>query len=146
MKEQKGITLVALVITIIVLLILAGVSIAALGGQNGILTNASKSKQENAIGEAKDIVAMAINESINAYYSVTYNGATDAKVVQGKMGDTAINYINDQKSRANGVDITVSASTVPADGTVTITIKTTDKNPKTVSATLDEDAVLGSWR
>lgn len=38
MKERRGITLIALVITIIVLLILAGVSIAMLTGDNGILT------------------------------------------------------------------------------------------------------------
>ena len=44
MKDQKGITLVALVITIIVLLILAAVSIAALSGQNGILTKCSDSE------------------------------------------------------------------------------------------------------
>ncbi len=37
MKKQKGITLIALVITIIVLLILAGISIATLTGENGIL-------------------------------------------------------------------------------------------------------------
>lgn len=37
LKEKKGITLIALVITIIVLLILAGVSIAMLTGDNGIL-------------------------------------------------------------------------------------------------------------
>ena len=45
MKNTKGITLIALVITIIVLLILAGVSIAMLTGSNGILTQASNSKQ-----------------------------------------------------------------------------------------------------
>ena len=44
-KNMKGITLIALVITIIVLLILSGVSIAMLTGQNGILTQAQKSKQ-----------------------------------------------------------------------------------------------------
>ena len=43
-KKERGITLIALVITIIVLLILAGVSIAMLTGQNGILTQANKSK------------------------------------------------------------------------------------------------------
>ena len=42
--EVKGITLIALVITIIVLLILAGVSIAMLTGQNGILTQAQNAK------------------------------------------------------------------------------------------------------
>ena len=44
-KEERGITLIALVITVIVLLILAGVSIAMLTGNNGILTQAQKSKQ-----------------------------------------------------------------------------------------------------
>jgi hypothetical protein len=43
MKNQKGITLVALVITIIVLLILAGVSISLVVGDNGILTKATDS-------------------------------------------------------------------------------------------------------
>ena len=44
-KENKGITLIALVITIIVLLILAGVSIAALSGENGILLKAKEAKE-----------------------------------------------------------------------------------------------------
>ena len=46
-EAQKGITLIALVITIIVLLILAGVSIAMLTGQNGILTQAQNAKTTN---------------------------------------------------------------------------------------------------
>ena len=48
MTNNKGITLIALVITIIVLLILAGVSIAMLTGQNGILTQANSSKSTTA--------------------------------------------------------------------------------------------------
>ena len=49
MKEQKGITLVALVITIIILLILAGISIAALN-DSGLFTkaNEAKNKSDNA--------------------------------------------------------------------------------------------------
>ena len=43
-KSINGITLIALVITIIVLLILAGVSIATLTGENGILTRANNAK------------------------------------------------------------------------------------------------------
>ena len=42
-NNQKGITLVALVITIIVLLILAGVTLAALSGENGILVRGRES-------------------------------------------------------------------------------------------------------
>ena len=46
MRKTNGITLIALVITIIVLLILAGVSIAMVTGDNGILTQAAKAKEE----------------------------------------------------------------------------------------------------
>lgn len=46
MKNEKGITLVALVVTIIVLLILAGVSITMVAGDNGIATKAQKAKKE----------------------------------------------------------------------------------------------------
>ena len=49
LKERKGITLIALVITIIILLILASVSIAMLTGENGILTQANKAKNETEI-------------------------------------------------------------------------------------------------
>ena len=47
MNKQRGITLIALVITIIVLLILAGVTIATLGGEDGILKNAKKAENRN---------------------------------------------------------------------------------------------------
>ncbi len=56
--NEKGITLIALVITIIILLILAGVSIAMLTGDNGILTQAKKADVETrgaAVEEAKDL-------------------------------------------------------------------------------------------
>lgn len=45
-KRERGITLIALVITIIVLLILAGVSIAMITGDNGILTQAQIAKED----------------------------------------------------------------------------------------------------
>lgn len=58
MEKQKnnGITLIALVITIIVLLILAGVSIATLTGDNGILTKASEASKQTEIAEVKEKV------------------------------------------------------------------------------------------
>ena len=42
MSNKRGITLIALIVTIIVLLILAGVSIAVLTGENGILNRATE--------------------------------------------------------------------------------------------------------
>ena len=47
MKNNKGITLIALVITIIVLLILAGITIAMLTGDNGLLTRSQNSANDN---------------------------------------------------------------------------------------------------
>ncbi len=60
-KRNKGITLIALVITIIVLLILAGVTIATLTGDNGILTKASQAGEQTQIGEEKEAIIMAYN-------------------------------------------------------------------------------------
>ena len=47
-KKETGITLIALVITVIVLLILAGVTIAALSGDNGILKRATEAKKKQS--------------------------------------------------------------------------------------------------
>lgn len=52
--KNKGITLIALVITIIILLILAGITIATLTGQNGLLKNAKTAKETYTIEEAKE--------------------------------------------------------------------------------------------
>ena len=51
---NKGITLIALVITIIVLLILAGVSISMLTGDNGILTQAKLAKEKTEEAQRKE--------------------------------------------------------------------------------------------
>ena len=48
-EKEKGITLIALVITIIVLLILAGVSIAMLTGDNGIITRANEASEKTKL-------------------------------------------------------------------------------------------------
>ncbi len=59
-KNNKGITLIALVITIIILLILAGISIATLTGENGILTKANTGKEETQKMSAKEKVQIAV--------------------------------------------------------------------------------------
>ena len=59
-KNSKGITLIALVITIIVLLILAGVSIAMLTGENGVLTQANRAKASQIEGQVEEEVKLAV--------------------------------------------------------------------------------------
>ena len=65
LKTNKGITLIALVITIIVLLILAGVTIATLTGDNGILTKAQNAKTQNDKATVKEKVDLAIAASLD---------------------------------------------------------------------------------
>lgn len=72
MKGNKGITLIALVITIIVLLILAAVSIAMLSGENSILNKASESSVANALGAAKDSCALIAAQEVTNYYDLIY--------------------------------------------------------------------------
>ena len=62
-QNTRGITLIALVITIIVLLILAGVSIAMLTGQNGILTQAQNAKQTTEKSAEQEKVQIAASSS-----------------------------------------------------------------------------------
>ena len=59
-KNELGITLIVLTITIIVLLILAGVTIAALTGDNGILTRASDAREQTQRATAEEKVAVEV--------------------------------------------------------------------------------------
>ena len=61
-ESEKGITLIALVITIIVLLILAAVSIAMLTGENGILSKASNAKEKHLIAQYEEELNLCIME------------------------------------------------------------------------------------
>ena len=64
LEEKRGITLIALVITIIVLLILAGVTIATLTGDNGILTKAQEASEDTKRANAEEQVKLAVAASI----------------------------------------------------------------------------------
>ena len=53
MHRKNGITLIALVVTIIVLLILAGITISLVFGSNGVIQKAQDSKEQTEIGEMR---------------------------------------------------------------------------------------------
>ena len=61
---NKGITLIALVITIIILLILAGIAISTLTGENGVLSKAKKAKEEHLIEQYREEINLIILEEI----------------------------------------------------------------------------------
>lgn len=79
LKQNKGITLVALVITIIVLLILAGVSISLVVGDNGVLTQAKGSSDASKVGQMKEALGLAIEDCQTQYFNKYTTDAT-AKV------------------------------------------------------------------
>lgn len=54
MKKNKGITLIALVVTLVILLVLAGITIAALRGENGLLSKTKQAREKYSISEAKE--------------------------------------------------------------------------------------------
>ncbi len=102
--SNKGITLIALVITIIVLLILAGVSIAMLTGENGVLTKATESKEETEIGQEKEEIKMA--------YAAAKTGKVD-KIAE----DVTEDELNAELTKMN------SKGTASEDGELTVTFE-----------------------
>ncbi len=112
-EAQKGITLIALVITIIVLLILAGVSIAMLTGQNGILTQANNAKNETELASAKEKVELAVIGAISQ--------TRDGTLTVGKLRTELANYGGTVEGDTFPVTATVDGKsfTVDANGNVT---------------------------
>ena len=66
MKKNNGITLIALVVTIVVLLILASISIGVLTGDNGIINQAKQGKEETEISEEKEIINISVTQAMDA--------------------------------------------------------------------------------
>ena len=75
-NQNKGITLIALVVTIIVLLILAGISINMLTGQNGILNRAGEAKEKTETANKDEQRKLAQAEALMNTEKTTYKGLT----------------------------------------------------------------------
>ena len=111
MKNKKiaGITLIALVITIIVLLILAGVSIATLTGQNGILSKATSAKAETNEAAAREKVQLA------AMSSFGQDGKFDSAIFQEeieRLGGNVVSADDEQiVVEVEGFEATIDADT-----------------------------------
>lgn len=110
MKNQKGITLIALVITIIVLLILAAVSIAMLTGDDGILSNAQKAQTETVTKSNEEVLKLAVSDVIADYYANGNTGAPSIDVtalknsitsVSNDYGEDEVTAIDDEENEGN---------------------------------------------
>ena len=124
--NNKGITLIALVITIIVLLILAGVSIAMLTGQNGILTQASNAKSDTA--KAEIAVQAAYAQKVADGSGVASAALTGTEV--------ATQYNTDNGSglaSASDNTLTIKASSAEGAQTYTVTLTAAGKSFQAVT-------------
>ena len=128
MKEQKGITLIALVITIIVLLILAGISIAMLTGNNGLLTKANDAKSETSKAEVIERINMELNA---AYADVLSGDITSFDGYGDKIKDNLKDNNGDTVATATSTDANKQILTItPNDSKLGIsagTVSITDK-------------------
>lgn len=68
-KQEKGITLVSLVITIIVMLILAGVSLSMVMGEGSVLNQARDAVDTTELSSVKDEIGMALGSAQTNYYA-----------------------------------------------------------------------------
>ena len=91
MKRKNGITLIALVVTIVVLLILAGISISVLSGDNGIINQAKKGKEETEIAEEKEIIDTSAAQAANA----DVMGNLEKNKLQDKLNSNAGNGVTE---------------------------------------------------
>ena len=102
-KNERGITLIALVVTIVVLLILAGVSISMLTGENGIITQAQQSKLQTEIGKEKEYITL----SVSAIRGDKISRGDTSEITSGELQNEINNYTDE--------------ATVTGSGTLTVT-------------------------
>ena len=121
MKNKRGITLIALVITIIVLLILAGISLSLTLGENGILSKAKISKSTYDISDAKESVEIEAAAYVGEYYEKKAEGSTTDALddyVAGKLlshnGEKHGEYV----LGVNGKDVTLTLGNETVTGSI----------------------------
>ena len=104
LKKEKGITLIALVITIIVLLILAGITVATLTGENGLLSKANSAAENTKIANAKEKLETELL-SIQA-----------EKLAKGE--EINISALDENKNQLKSIGIEIEETGVPRNVTV----------------------------
>ena len=134
-KKEAGITLIALVITVIVLLILAGVTIAALSGENGILTRAKDAKEKTEQAQKDEEETLSNMENLLGSYNLKNVNTADTNPAETVpensviLDDDANNgIVIKDKNENEWVWVEVPKTTVFGDLTIDITKELTEQN------------------
>ena len=128
-KESKGITLIALIITIIVLLILAGVTINALSGNDSTPAKAQEATQKTDISSAKEDCILTATTAKTDALQATY--------VANNANKTIAQSVIDELIKKNNTNVGSATIEVTSDGTVTISTAGYE-----VIGTVDENGTL----
>ena len=116
-KEAKGITLIALVITIIVLLILAGVTIATMTGDNGILGKANDAKTQTEQAKEDENLKIAIAGSYGT------DGKLNLKDLKDNLENQGIDYDKNNTGFPLEVIVNGEKKKIDANGNVTVKLE-----------------------
>lgn len=145
-KSQNGITLVALVVTIVVLLILAGITIMYVLSNNGIFSRARESQISTAVGHVSDQVSMVVLDMQTALYTRTaaasggttvYNPTTDTIKAKYTAAMTAAGITG---AAVDNVTINDSANSVKITSTLTYDNVKVSVNVDTATSTFSVTA------
>lgn len=141
MREQKGITLVALVVTIVVLLILAAVSINLVLGENGLIKNAREAKNKTEEAQTNEVGQIdSISSEIDKYLTVV-DAFKQGKLVAGDY----VNYKKPTKVEATGEGFSETGYVSKAERTgMTIENKKSANSDQTF--TLSNAGTQVNWR
>ena len=105
-KKEEGITLIALTITIIILLILAGVTIAAISGDNGILQNSARAKEQTeqaSVDELKKLTQLEAATHLEDYEYID-NSTGEEKTIT-IPAECAVSQVEGENTLENGLVI-----------------------------------------
>ena len=134
-KNTRGITLIALVITVIVLLILAGVTIAALSGENGILTRAKDAKEKTEQAQKDEEETLSNMENLLGSYNLKNVNTADTNPAETVpensviLDDDANNgIVIKDKNENEWVWVEVPKTTVFGDLIIDTTKELTERN------------------
>ena len=137
-KQNQGITLIALVITIIVLLILAGVTVTTLTGDNGLLSKAQYAKEKLSDAEIEEQIKLAYSECQTGQF--TGSNITLENSMKNILEKTFGDEVNVEK-QGNNVKITFKNSNKTykyySNGKVKLLL-----NPTSMYAKLDDNDIL----
>lgn len=137
MRNERGITLIALVVTIVVLLILAGVTITYALGSNGLFTNAQKAELNSELGNLRDYASLAkfdvlakYSEDSKAFMNEEGTAEDPAKILVVVKGNFPADYAIESVE-------TLSATAGTLAGKVQVTLKSKNNPDGHTKAIID---------